>query len=69
MGEAAGGSLAYLVRDLNNPSQPAVYVVTGAAVPIDQSWSAAGFGDTTWRYYGSVLAVTARIASLWGRSG
>src|SRR5205085_6650759 len=50
----------YLVRDLNNPSQPSVYVVTGKPVPIDQSWSAAGVGDLTWRWYGAVLGVTAQ---------
>jgi prepilin-type N-terminal cleavage/methylation domain-containing protein/prepilin-type processing-associated H-X9-DG protein len=60
MGDAAGGTPSYLVRDLANATQPAVYVVTGGPVPIEQSWSAAGVGDTTWRYYGSVLGVTAQ---------
>jgi prepilin-type N-terminal cleavage/methylation domain-containing protein/prepilin-type processing-associated H-X9-DG protein len=60
MGEAAGGSPFYLVRDLTNPTQPVVDPFTGQVVPIDQSWGAAGVGDTSHPYYGSVLAVTAQ---------
>jgi prepilin-type N-terminal cleavage/methylation domain-containing protein/prepilin-type processing-associated H-X9-DG protein len=60
MGEASGGNPLYLVRDLNNPTQPVVYSVTGLPTPIDQSWSAAGVGDTTHPFYGSVFAVTAQ---------
>ncbi len=60
LGEAAGGNSLYLVRDLNNPTQPVVYSVTGQPTPIEQSWSAAGVGDTTHPFYGSVFAVTAQ---------
>jgi prepilin-type N-terminal cleavage/methylation domain-containing protein/prepilin-type processing-associated H-X9-DG protein len=60
IGEAAGGNPSYLVRDLNNPAQPVVYSLTGQPTPIEQSWSAAGLGDTTHPFYGSVFAVTAQ---------
>jgi prepilin-type N-terminal cleavage/methylation domain-containing protein/prepilin-type processing-associated H-X9-DG protein len=61
MGEAAGGSLKYLVRDLNNPSQPVIYPYTGGPIAIDQSWSAAGITDASHPWYGSVLATTAQF--------
>ncbi|HZU34551.1 MAG TPA: DUF1559 domain-containing protein, partial [Gemmataceae bacterium] len=61
MGEAAGGSPLYFVRDLNNPSQPAIYPLTGQPLPIDQSWSAAGVTDASHPWYGSVLATTAQF--------
>jgi prepilin-type N-terminal cleavage/methylation domain-containing protein/prepilin-type processing-associated H-X9-DG protein len=60
MGDAAGGANFYLVRDLANPSQPAIYILTGQPVPIEQSWSAAGIGDASHPWYGSVFAVTAQ---------
>jgi prepilin-type N-terminal cleavage/methylation domain-containing protein/prepilin-type processing-associated H-X9-DG protein len=63
IGDAAGGNRAYLVRDLNNPDQPAIDVLTGQPLAIEQSWSAAGIGDTTHPWYGSVLAVTAQLGS------
>jgi len=60
MGDAAGGSGVFLVRDLNSPDQPAIDVLTGRLIPIEQSWSAAGVGDPSHAYYGSVFAVTAQ---------
>jgi prepilin-type N-terminal cleavage/methylation domain-containing protein/prepilin-type processing-associated H-X9-DG protein len=60
LGEAAGGNPVYMVRDLNNPTQPVVYSLTGQPTPIEQSWSAAGVGDPTHPWYGSVFAVTAQ---------
>jgi prepilin-type processing-associated H-X9-DG protein len=60
MGDAAGGNPAFLVRDVNNPGQPVIYPITGAPVPIEQSWSAAGMGDPAHAWYGSAVAVTAQ---------
>jgi prepilin-type N-terminal cleavage/methylation domain-containing protein/prepilin-type processing-associated H-X9-DG protein len=60
MGDAAGGSPFYLVADLGNPSLPAIDVLTNQPTPIENSWSAAGLGDTTHPWYGSVFAVTAQ---------
>jgi prepilin-type N-terminal cleavage/methylation domain-containing protein/prepilin-type processing-associated H-X9-DG protein len=60
IGEAAGGSTYYLVRDMANPTQPAIYVLTGQPIPIDQSWGAAGCGFPGQAWYGSVFGVTAQ---------
>jgi prepilin-type N-terminal cleavage/methylation domain-containing protein/prepilin-type processing-associated H-X9-DG protein len=60
LGEAAGGTPQFLVRDLNNPNQPAVDVLTGQPARVDQSWSAAGVTDSSHPYYGSVFGVTAQ---------
>jgi prepilin-type N-terminal cleavage/methylation domain-containing protein/prepilin-type processing-associated H-X9-DG protein len=60
MGEAAGGTPYFLIRDLNNPTQAAIDVLTGQPAIADQSWSAAGAGDTSHPYYGSVFGVTAQ---------
>jgi prepilin-type N-terminal cleavage/methylation domain-containing protein/prepilin-type processing-associated H-X9-DG protein len=60
LGDAAGGSPAYLIRDLNNPNQAAIDVLTGQVARAEQSWSAASVGDASHPYYGSVFAVTAQ---------
>ena len=60
MGEAAGGTPVYLVRDLNNPSQPVVNPFTGQTVMIEQSWSAAGVDQSNHPWYGSVFGTTAQ---------
>ncbi|HXG09238.1 MAG TPA: DUF1559 domain-containing protein [Gemmataceae bacterium] len=61
MGDAAGGTTAYPVRDLRDPSRVVIYPLTGQAALIEQSWGAAGAGDSSHPWYGSVLAVTAQF--------
>jgi prepilin-type N-terminal cleavage/methylation domain-containing protein/prepilin-type processing-associated H-X9-DG protein len=60
MGDAAGGSGSFLVRDLGTGTQPAIDALTGRSIMIEQSWSAAGVGDASHPWYGSVFAVTAQ---------
>jgi prepilin-type N-terminal cleavage/methylation domain-containing protein/prepilin-type processing-associated H-X9-DG protein len=59
MGEGAGGTPTYMVRDLTNPDQLAIDI-TGQPILMEQSWGAAGVGDTTHPWYGSVFGVTAQ---------
>ena len=60
LGDAAGGSPLFLVRDLSNPTQPVIDVLTGQPPCLEQSWSAAGVSDPSHPYYASVFAVTAQ---------
>ena len=60
MGEAAGGSNQFQVRDLANPSKPANDPFTGQPALLDQSWSATGFSDASHPWYAGVLGVTAQ---------
>jgi prepilin-type N-terminal cleavage/methylation domain-containing protein/prepilin-type processing-associated H-X9-DG protein len=60
MGDAAGGNVPFFVRDLKNPSQPAIDPTTGGPAIIDQSWGAAGITDALHPWYGSVFATTAQ---------
>jgi prepilin-type processing-associated H-X9-DG protein len=60
IGDASAGTPVYLVRDLTNPSQPAIYPLTGRPINLEQSWSAASVGVPTHPWYGSVLAVSAQ---------
>ena len=59
LGEGAGGTPLYLVRDLLSADQP-VIDLTGQPVVVDQSWSAAGLADASHPWYGSVFGVTAQ---------
>jgi prepilin-type N-terminal cleavage/methylation domain-containing protein/prepilin-type processing-associated H-X9-DG protein len=59
LGDAAGGSPLYLVRDLE-AARPVLDPATGQPAVLDQSWGAAGVGDSGHPYYGSVFAVTAQ---------
>ena len=60
MGDAAGGTNVYLVRDLVNPDQAAIDPLTGQPAILEQSWGASGVTDVSHPYYGSVFAVTAQ---------
>jgi prepilin-type N-terminal cleavage/methylation domain-containing protein/prepilin-type processing-associated H-X9-DG protein len=60
MGDASAGTSFYLVRSLIDPTQAVIYPLTGQPIKLEQSWSAAGIGDTAHPYYGSVFAVTAQ---------
>jgi prepilin-type processing-associated H-X9-DG protein len=60
LGDAAGGTTTFRVRDLGDPNKPAIDVTTGQDALIDQSWSAGGVADPGHPWYGSVFAVTAQ---------
>lgn len=60
MGDAVGGSPLYRARSLSDPSQAAIDPLTGQPAILEQSWSAAGAGDASHPWYGSVFAVTAQ---------
>ena len=60
MGEATGGSPLYPVGQLGNPNAVAIDPLTGRPALLEQSWGAAGLGDSVHPWYGSVFAVTAQ---------
>jgi prepilin-type N-terminal cleavage/methylation domain-containing protein/prepilin-type processing-associated H-X9-DG protein len=60
MGEAAGGSSNYAVRDLADPTQTVIDPIAAQPMLLEQSWGAAGVGDSSHPWYGSVFAVTAQ---------
>jgi prepilin-type N-terminal cleavage/methylation domain-containing protein/prepilin-type processing-associated H-X9-DG protein len=60
LGEAAAGTPGLLVRDVFNPSQPAIDFSTGLPAIIEQSWGAAGVTDWGHPYFGSVLFTSAQ---------
>jgi prepilin-type N-terminal cleavage/methylation domain-containing protein/prepilin-type processing-associated H-X9-DG protein len=60
IGDAAAGTPRYYVRDVANPSLPALDPLTGQPILMQQSWSAAGIGDFAHPWYGSVFGVTAQ---------
>ncbi|MFO0810681.1 MAG: DUF1559 domain-containing protein [Gemmataceae bacterium] len=60
IGEAAGGTPTLLVRDLNDPNATVTDPETGAPAVIEQSWGAAGCGDRSHPWYGSVFVTTAQ---------
>jgi prepilin-type processing-associated H-X9-DG protein len=60
LGDAAGGTSYYRVRNLADPAQLSISLATGQPAEIEQSWGAAGAGDPGHPWYGSVLAVTAQ---------
>jgi prepilin-type processing-associated H-X9-DG protein len=61
LGEAAGGSAKFPIRDLNNPSRTASDPFTGRPALLEQCWGATGFGDRSHPWYASALAVTAQF--------
>jgi prepilin-type N-terminal cleavage/methylation domain-containing protein/prepilin-type processing-associated H-X9-DG protein len=60
LGDAAGGTSYFRVRNLSNPSATVISLATGQPAEIEQSWSAASVGDASHPWYGSVFAVTAQ---------
>jgi prepilin-type N-terminal cleavage/methylation domain-containing protein/prepilin-type processing-associated H-X9-DG protein len=61
LGEAAGGSPKFPVRDLDNPIRPVSDPFTGQPALMEQCWGATGFGDRGHPWYASALAVTAQF--------
>ena len=60
LGEAAGGSNRYPVRNLSG-SGTATDPFTGQPALMEQAWGATGFSDRNHPWYASVLAVTAQF--------
>ena len=51
LGEAAGASAKFPIRDLNNPSQTIADPFTGLPAQLEQTWGATGFGDPSHPWY------------------
>ena len=60
LGEAAGGTPGLLVRDVNNPTQPAIDVSTGQPADHRAIVEAGGVTDWSHPYFGSVFITTAQ---------
>jgi prepilin-type N-terminal cleavage/methylation domain-containing protein/prepilin-type processing-associated H-X9-DG protein len=61
LGEAAGGSAKYPIRDLDDASRVVFDPFTGRPALLEQCWGATGFGDRSHPWYASALAVTAQF--------
>jgi prepilin-type processing-associated H-X9-DG protein len=61
LGEAAGGSARFPIRDLNDPTRVVNDPFTGQPALLEQTWGATGFGDRSHPWYAGVLAVTAQF--------
>jgi prepilin-type N-terminal cleavage/methylation domain-containing protein/prepilin-type processing-associated H-X9-DG protein len=61
LGEAAGGSPKFPIRDLNDPGRVVSEPFTGRTALLEQTWGATGFGDRSHPWYAGVLAVTAQF--------
>lgn len=61
LGEAAGGSRKFPIRDLNNPGRTVNDPFTGQPALLEQCWGATGFSDRAHPWYASALAVTAQF--------
>jgi prepilin-type N-terminal cleavage/methylation domain-containing protein/prepilin-type processing-associated H-X9-DG protein len=61
IGEAAGGSRRFPIRDLTNPGQTVNDPFTGQPALLEQCWGATGFSDRAHPWYASTLAVTAQF--------
>lgn len=63
LGEAAGGSLKFPIRDLDDPTKTVADPFTGRPALLEQCWGATGFGDRAHPWYASALAVTAQYGA------
>jgi prepilin-type N-terminal cleavage/methylation domain-containing protein/prepilin-type processing-associated H-X9-DG protein len=60
MGEAAGGNPRYLVRDITDPSQPAIDPLTNLPAVAEQAWGAPSMAQPSIPTYTSMFAGTAQ---------
>jgi prepilin-type N-terminal cleavage/methylation domain-containing protein/prepilin-type processing-associated H-X9-DG protein len=61
LGEAAGGSARFPIRDPNDPGRTVSDPFTGLPARLEQCWAATGCGDPSHPWYAGVLAVTAQF--------